>query len=274
MEKRILLAIVLLALLLAQACTDDLNEGNQPERQGWSVSYTVTTSQYARAQKPEEQQLLTPSERAMATPKISKAEVSLHLDAAGGVSGTVQMLPNGVAYPSNAIGNSQPPEYLKVNRISFDAHTVSYYNGAGSLIEASPLDARLASYYQMLASEIQAQVTLSAEEFGILMEAWSNASFSIEAYGDKLHLVRIPAADGGETRLIIDNALQAIVGNAEFDANGKLISKSYMQVEGTMQEPQRATHGFIVPMEAPFSGHEMEAISLSNVENIVQTLKP
>lgn len=259
------IAIIMLSCVKEKQIDD--HDTGIDQSAGIQLKFTTETMKFIKVIGDEA--ALEDSERAVLIPERGSSTTTFSMDTSGNIYGEVIFLSNEIDYPDNTIGRILTPEYLKVAKFSFDNNTVNYYDDQEALIESAPSCAELVSYYQLLANEIYSHINFTAEEFSWFISGWEDAGYTVDDYGDNLHVVNIPLSNGGLHKMVIDNELQAVVGSSFFDASGSMLTSSSISIDGTVSNPNRIVHQFTTNTKMPLSQVDVELVYQSTMENIV-----
>ncbi|MCB9290273.1 MAG: hypothetical protein H6560_23390 [Lewinellaceae bacterium] len=268
-----------IALLCLAACSKDRNGISEVEKQGpiaqndcrIALSYEITTYTYARAFHPGEQEELTQGEQTLRLPRSEGCTVEACILEDGQLIAEAHALQpeNASEYPAGAIGPITFPEQYSMDKMVFSNGTISSYNADGEVLAQSFSDGTSLALYQNIIEGMGEQATvITAEQMSGLLEGFADAGFEVRpTENESIALLRHTYEDGSFSELIIDKELQLVRGQANFDADGTLQTKSYFSFSGEAGAPAITGHTFVTYMDSPFSGKKMAIIKRSVISN-------
>ena len=271
--------ILLLLLLSPWACTKEATIGlAAPEKQGVisqndcriSMSYDIVTYTYAQATSPGEQETLSLGEQSLRIPAIESCSVEACVLDNGQVLAEVWMHEpvDAPQYPPGTIGYNTLPSPYAPARMVFNNGDITSYNAEGEPIAQGQAASGSTLFYQGLIDNLGEQATMiSSEEMSLTLQGFEAAGFEVRPTGqDRIQLLRHTYADGSYSELILDTELQLIRGQGNFNAAGKLLTKSFFSFSEGMENPILTAHTFKTYMEAP-SGTRMVIVRHSKINN-------
>ncbi|TVR76377.1 MAG: hypothetical protein EA409_13530 [Saprospirales bacterium] len=260
------------------ACQDELevSVGNPSEflllennTEGISINYTVTTAQYMRPSNLQDTSLMTLSERSLMVPEIWKSNVIFELDKNGNFAGEIDFLPVESQLPANVIGRHVAPEGLELGKIEFNNEISTFYNLEGEVKNIDALCIKVRDYYVQLSSNLVEKVIISEEAFETMMLAWEDAGYEVTDYGGNYQSIRIDLPNGNYSYVFVDKSIQAVVGNANFNKDGSLESRTVSFIETDEEgEYENIKNIFATPFTGSFSEVDMEIVVSSELSNI------
>jgi len=269
---------LLVALLFVIACQDELevSVGNPSEflllennTEGISINYTVTTAQYMRPSNLQDTSLMTLSERSLMVPEIWKSNVIFELDKNGNFAGEIDFLPVESQLPANVIGRHVALEGLELGKIEFNNEISTFYNLEGEVKNIDALCIKVRDYYVQLSSNLVEKVIISEEAFETMMLAWEDAGYEVTDYGGNYQSIRIDLPNGNYSYVFVDKSIQAVVGNANFNKDGSLESRTVSFIETDEEgEYENIKNIFATPFTGSFSEVDMEIVVSSELSNI------
>ncbi len=274
---RILFYFLLLSLFVS-SCQRELEDslGGQSSflllennTKGISISFTANTAQYVRPSNFQDTSIMTLSERSLMVPEIWKSNVIFELDENGNFAGEINFLPIETQYPKNVIGRHVAPEGLELSKIEFDNEISTFYNLEGEVKNIDALCSQVRDYYVQLSSNLVERELISNEAFEIMMLAWEDAGYQVTDYGGNYQSIRVDLPNGNYSYVFVDKSIQAVVGNAFFNNDGSLESRSVSYIETDEEgEYENITNIFATPFTSPLSEVEMEIVVNSDISNI------
>ena len=239
-----------------------------------SLSYDMTMSKFTRASNAQEQKELTPSEQSLSYPKFAHCHVEAQIGEDGMLTATIQMLPLADApkYPVGTMGHQVYPEEYLIDRIEISNGNATHYNKKGEVIANERTDASTVSYYQNIIQNMVEHRPFSREEMSWVIEGFKEAGYDMETVDDKYEILTQPFTDGSSSRVVLNKELGVLAGQANYDASGKVTTKSNFYYEGESGNPVLRGHRFVTYVNSPFTNKRMAITEMAKIENFSMTL--
>ncbi|MCB0561578.1 MAG: hypothetical protein H6573_11265 [Lewinellaceae bacterium] len=273
------MAWLLFILLYLIACSKDRDGLPEMEKQGpiaqndcrIALSYEITTYTYAQAYHPEEQEALTLGEQTLRLPRVESCTVEACILEDGQMVAEAHAAQPESApeYPPGTIGPLAFPEESAMDKMVFSQGTITSYNAQGEPLAQSFSDGTNLALFQNIIEGLGDQATLlTTEQMSGVLESFVEAGFEVRpTENERIALLRHTFEDGSFSELVIDKELQLIRGQANFDVDGILQTKSYFSFTGEARKPVITGHTFVTYMDSPLSDKKMAIIKRSTIKN-------
>lgn len=238
-----------------------------------ALSFDITTYTYAQAYRPGDQDGLTLGEQTLKLPEIESCSVEACILNDGQMIAEVlakQPPGNTPVFPPGTIRATKYPEEFTMHKMTFQNGAITSYNAQGEVITQNLTDdGTIMLLYQNIIEGIREQTAvITAEQMSWVIEGFVAAGFEARPAGDeRVVLLRHTFDDGAYSELIIDKELQIIRGQANFNAEGELQTKSYFSFAGEAGKPVLTGHTYVAYMDSPLSKKRMAIIKRSVISN-------
>lgn len=237
------------------------------------ISFTANTSVYTKAANPQEQHLLSPAEQLLANPKFTHCDIVIGVGESGAYFSEIQLLypDNYPYYPLGAIGHERIPEEHRLDKISTCDGTTTYYDMNGDIIHSDLIDDLefKEDFYSSVIKNVRENAAISPEEMSILIQAMREAGLNMSTFNDNLEVLTQSFDDGSFSKVVIDKNLQTLRGQANFDAEGNVTSKSIISFteDSSPGNLKVSSHRFTTYLPSPISGKELCITKRTSIEN-------
>ena len=241
-----------------------------------SMSFDLTTYTYARAVDPDAQGALTDGERSLSIVNGVGCKGLVEVSEDGEIAAEITMtnpiaIPN---YPPRTVGVHSVPEKFMMDKMIFRDGKITTYNTAGEILADQSIAASSLSFYEDLIERITEQApyahlgNLTEDHKEHIISGMIEGGFDIRnTILDNIKILKHSYADGSYSEVILDTDLFVVKGQANFDSNGEIQTKSYFSFEGSPSQPVLKEHFFVTYMDAPISGIKMSIVKHSIFEN-------
>ncbi|WP_421949397.1 hypothetical protein [Phaeodactylibacter xiamenensis] len=231
-----------------------------PESAAIAISYDVIVSTFLIPENPDDAELLSPGERALASPIVEGSRVKQFINRDGTIDGEIQRmdLEGMPRYPEPRIGGPVMPKKYRPQRIVIEGGASTSFNAEGEIISHCFQGAETAMYFQRIADELSEGTMLSGEEFDYMIEGFDEAGFDVSVNSQDNNIVELAHEfeDARRTVFYLDKTQQRIRARAHYDAEGQLETLSEYVFEPG--EPAVLTaHRFVTFYDAPRNGVRM-----------------
>lgn len=234
------------------------------------MSYDMTTFTYAQAANSEKQGALTPSEQTLGIPGGVGCHVEIGVLETGEMVAEIQMTHPGniPSYPSRTIGVNRYSEEFIMDKMTIQDGLITTYNSKGEVITQGAHNESAIAFYQNIINSMLEIKPLTVEQMSAIIDGMKEAGFDIRSTDlEYLDIMKHTYDDGSYSEVILNKELYLVSGQANYNAEGELQTKSYFSFEGEPGNPELKSHRFVTHFTAPLSEIKMAIVKHSIFEN-------
>ncbi|MCW5924706.1 MAG: hypothetical protein KIS77_20475 [Saprospiraceae bacterium] len=199
------------------------------------MSFEVETTTAARTVVPSDFAQLEPIDQIMALPHRERFAVEVCYKSSGqkDLSMTRLTPTEPINYPKNTADGYLAPDYSRLIVVNGVATYYDQFNNVMRSGSHSPDADAVIHILDMVAN----RKPLTDAEFNQGLQIMRDSGLAIQEHQNNLVTIRYNYPDGSYSVQALDKSTRAAVGNLHYGPNGKLQTRSMLDVEGTAQNP-------------------------------------